>query len=155
LSAVSEGRNEAVTRKSEKIWIVVETEKDGATSMVAYDNETDADNYALEMGVKKDDPERVRVIGTELNRRDEIPFDDTPWGMLRMDIKSEFVEGLMENIVPQNRILPGAAERFVSEKLDAIRQRAASKLDEIVKSETKEELVHSSDEWVMAKGMED
>jgi hypothetical protein len=144
-----------VARKSEKIWIVAEAGNSGISNIVAYDNKNDADNYALEMKVKKDDPERVRVIGTELNRRDGIPFDDAPWGMLRMDIKSEFVEGLMEDMIPPGRILPGAAERFVSEKTGAIRKRAASRLDEIVKSETKEELMHSSDEWIRAKGMED
>jgi hypothetical protein len=75
--------------------------------------------------------------------------------MLRMDIKSEFVEGLMEDIIPTGQILPGAAERFVSEKSESIKKRAASRLDEIVKNETKEELMHSSDEWIRAKGMED
>jgi hypothetical protein len=144
-----------MNRKSEKIWVVLDCGSDGGKSAVAYDNETDADNYAHEMKERRKNPEHISVMGMELNRRDEIPFDDTPWGALRLDIKSEFVEGLMEDMIPAEKINPGAAERFISEKIDAVRKRAASRLDEIVKNETKEELLHSYDEWIRAKGMED
>ena len=95
-----------MTRKSETIWVVVEQGDDGALSAVAYDNETDAEHYAHEMKARKDGRERVVVIGTELNRREDIPFDDAPWGVLRMDIKSEFVEGLMEDMIPPGQMLP-------------------------------------------------
>ena len=107
------------------------------------------------MKARKGDRERVVVIGTELNRREDIPFDDAPWGALRMDIKSEFVEGLMEDMIPLDQILPGAAERFLTEKIDMVRKRAAPRIDEIVKSETKEELLHTYEEWIRSKGMED
>ena len=141
-------------RKSEKIWLVVVRRADGTINAVAYDNTTDAEHYASEMKVSKNEEDKVKVIETELNRREEIPYDDTPWGALRMDIKSEFVEGLMEGMAPPDQILPGAAERFVNEKIDTVRKRAASRLDEIVKSETKEELLHTYEEWIRGKGME-
>jgi hypothetical protein len=145
-----------MTQKSEKIWVVVESGADGHINAAAYDNETDAGNYAIEMGAMHGDKKRVKVVGTELIRRREgLPSDDAPWGMLRLDVKSEFVEGLMEEMIPAGRILPGAAERFVSEKMDTVRKRAASRFDEILKSETKEELVHTYEEWARAKGMED
>jgi len=143
-----------MTRKSEKIWVVIVQHIDGNINAVAYDNATDAEHYASEMKIDKKDGDRVKVIETTLNRREELPYADTPWGALRIDIKSEFVEGLMEDMAPPDQILPGAAERFVSEKTETVRIRAASRLDEIVKNETKEELLHTYDEWIRAKGME-
>ncbi|MDR1510278.1 MAG: hypothetical protein LBS53_11630 [Synergistaceae bacterium] len=143
-------------RKDEKIWVVIEKGDDGALHAVAYDNETDADHYCMEMRERHDGASRVTVLETELNRREEnIPFDDTPWGALRMDIKSEFVEGLMEEMASFDRIIPGAAERFLNEKAGTVRKRALLKLDEIVEQETREELTHSHDDWVQSKGMED
>ncbi|MDR1966903.1 MAG: hypothetical protein LBQ36_09345 [Synergistaceae bacterium] len=144
-----------MTRKEEKIWVILEHMDDGAIHAVAYDNEADADNYCMEMRARLDDPAKFRVIETELNRRDSIPFDDAPWGALRLDIKSEFVEGLMEEMAPVGHIRPGAAERFAQEKIDLVRRRALERIDEIVTSETKEELMHSHDDWVLSKGMED
>ena len=141
-------------RKSEKIWLVIVRSADGTINAVAYDNATDAEHCESEMKVSKNDSDKVKVIETELNRREELPYDDAPWGALRMDIKSEFVEGLMEGMASPDQILPGAAERFVNEKSDAVRKRAASRLDEIVKNETKEELLHTYEEWIRGKGME-
>jgi hypothetical protein len=144
-----------MTGKSEKIWVVLEHLDDGGINAVAYDNAADADNYALEMTARHGAHERIRILETGLNRREDAPFDDTPWGALWMDIKTEFVEGLMEDMVPVDRIVPGAAERFVTEKTDTVRKRAVSRLDEIVRNEMKDELLHSSDEWIRGKGMED
>jgi len=144
-----------MTNKNEKIWLVIVQKSDGPITAVAYDNSTDAEHYAQEMRIGKKEGDRVKVIGTILNRREELPYDDTPWGALRIDIKSEFVEGLIEDMASLERILPGAAERFVSEKSDMVRRRAASRLDEIVKSETKEELLQTYEEWITSKGMED
>jgi hypothetical protein len=141
--------------KEEKIWVVIE-KKDGAFRAVAYDNATDANHYCMEMRERHGPSADIAVAETEINRRDEnIPFDDTPWGALRMDIKSEFVEGLMEEMAPSDRIKPGAAERFLNEKAGAVRKRALEKLDEIVERETREELMHSHDDWIQSKGMED
>ena len=144
-----------MTRKLEKIWVVVVQRIDGPLNAVAYDNATDAEHCAQEMKVNRNEGDRVKVIETTLNRREELPYDDTPWGALRLDIKSEFVEGLMEDMAPPDQIPPGAAERFVSEKTDTVRKRTASRLDEIVKNETKEELLHTYEEWIRGKGMED
>jgi hypothetical protein len=141
-------------RKSEKIWLVLVRRAGDSVNAVAYDNETDAENYASEMNVNKNEEDRIKVIETVLNRREEIPYDDASWGGLRIDIKSEFVEGLMEDMAPTAQILPGAAERFVSEKIDKVRKRAESRLNEIVKSETKEELLQTYEEWIRGKGME-
>ena len=144
-----------MTRKSEKIWVVIEHSADGGAGVVVYDNPTDADHYAMEMTARGEERGRVRVIEADLNRREDLPFDDAPWGALRMDIKSEFVEGLMEDMVPLDQILPGAAERFAAERVEMVRKRAASRIDEIVKSEMKEELLHTYEEWARAKGMDD
>jgi len=144
-----------MTLKIEKIWVVVVQSADGTINAVTYDNATDAEHYGLEMKVNKNGEDRVKVIETTLNRREELPYDDTPWGALRIDIKSEFVEGLMEDMAPLDKIPPETAERFLSEKIDSVRKRTASRLDEIVKNETKEELLHTYEEWIRAKGMED
>jgi hypothetical protein len=145
-----------VTRKEEKIWVVIEKRDDDTVNAVAYDNVTDAENYCNEMRARAGNPARVRVMETELNRREEpIPFDDAPWGALRIDIKSEFVEGLMEDMVPLDQIMPGAAERFVHDRTDMVRRRTLDKLDVIVKDETREALLSTYEDWVSSKGMED
>jgi hypothetical protein len=145
-----------MAQKDEKIWVVIEKGDDGAFHAVAYDNTTDAEHYYMEMRERRGASEVMAVAETELKRRDEnLPFDDTPWGALRMDIKSEFVEGLMEEMASSDRIKPGAAERFLNEKAGEVRKRALVKLDEIVERETREELAHSHDDWVQSKGMED
>ncbi|MDR1917029.1 MAG: hypothetical protein LBQ58_10695 [Synergistaceae bacterium] len=144
-----------MTRKEGKIWIVVENAGD-TINAVAYDNENDAENYCLEMRARHEDKLKARVIETELNRHNEyIPSDDAPWGALRMDIKSEFVEGLMEDMVPLDQIKPGAAERFICEKVEMVRRRTLEHIAEIIKHETKDELLNSLYDWSTSKSMED
>lgn len=144
-----------MTQGDEYIWVVAECGKD-TVNTAAYDNESDAENYCLEMRERRDGDSNISVIKTKLNRRDEyIPSDDAPWGMLRMDIKSEFVEGLMEDMVPSGRIKPGAAERFVSERVCMVRRRALERIDRIVTDETKDELIQTQNEWSTSKSMED
>jgi hypothetical protein len=132
----------------EKIWVVVEKKDDGHFVATAYDRETDANNYYIEMQARYHEfGDRVQIQETVLNRRDrDIPFDDAPWGALRLDIKSEFVEGLMEDMVPLDQIKPGAAERFVCEKIDMVRRRTLKRIDKILRDETKEELL-VDDDW--------
>ncbi|MDR1138191.1 MAG: hypothetical protein LBK91_07690 [Synergistaceae bacterium] len=143
-------------RKEEKIWVVIEKRDDGTLHAVAYDNATDADRYCMEMRERHGDRAHLAVTETELNRRDEnLPFDDAPWGALRMDIKSEFVEGLMEDMASSDQIKPGAAERFLNEKAGTVRKRTLVKLDEIVERETREELMQSHEDWILGKDMED
>jgi hypothetical protein len=145
-----------MTLKGEKIWVVIEHSDDGTTNALAYDNEADAVNYCMEMKDRLGISSYVHVQETQLNHRElPIPYDDTPWGALRIDINSEFVEGLMEDMVPLDQIRPGAAERFVNEKIDMVRRRTIEQLDEIVKKETKEELLSTHDFWANSKRMED
>lgn len=142
--------------KEEKIWIVVETKGDGTLHASAYDNEADANNYYNEMKAREQDAVKVRIGETVLNRREEyIPSDESPWGALRMDIKSEFVEGLMEDMVPLDQIRPGAAERFVCERVEMVRRRTLDRIDEIIKQETKDELRVCQNDWCTGKVMED
>ena len=147
--------NKAATE--EKIWVVVESMNDGTIHASAYDNEADASNFFIEMKTRYADGEtRVRMGETVLNRRAEyIPSDDKPWGAVRMDIGSEFVEGLMEDMVPLDQIRPGAAERFVCERIEMVRRRTLDRLDEIIRNETKEELMSCHDDWCHGKQMED
>lgn len=134
--------------KEEKIWVVTETRSDGTRAISAYDNQADAENYYTEMRAAGNPPAEIALEETVLNRREEfIPSDDTPWGALRMDIKSEFVEGLMEDMVPLDQIRPGAANRFICEKVEMVRRRTLDRLDEIVRKETREELKNCHEDW--------
>ncbi|MDR3333220.1 MAG: hypothetical protein LBT08_11395 [Synergistaceae bacterium] len=142
--------------EEKKIWVVTEEREDGTTFASAYDNEADANNYYNEMTAKYGAPAKLRLCETVLNRRgDYIPSDDAPWGTLRLDIKSEFVEGLMEDIIPSGHIKPGAAERFIGERATVVRRRTLERIDAIVRDETREELMSSHDDWCAdALGME-
>ncbi|MDR3280552.1 MAG: hypothetical protein LBT23_08565 [Synergistaceae bacterium] len=145
-----------MTLKEEKIWVVIEKTDGDALDATAYDNEADANNYCQEMRALHENPSYGRIVMTDLIRRNEaIPSDDTPWGALRMDIKSEFVEGLMEDMVPLDQIRPGAAERFLHDKIEMVRRRTLEHIETIVKKETKEELIMAQDEWAHTKDMED
>ncbi|MDR1944208.1 MAG: hypothetical protein LBQ19_05240 [Synergistaceae bacterium] len=135
--------------KEEKIWVVIVKKEDGHVFTAAYDNESDANNYYIEMQARfNDGGENIYIYQTILNRRDEnIESDDAPWGALRIDIKSEFVEGLMEDMVPFDEIKPGSAEQFVRDRVDMVRRRTLKKIEEIVRDETKEELLVHDDDW--------
>jgi hypothetical protein len=141
----------------DKVWVVIVSKADGSVEISVYDNEADANNYGTEMQARYHGGDgAVHVQGATLNRRDEhIESDDAPWGALRMDISSEFVEGLMEDMVPLDEIKPGAAEEFARERVDMVRRRALKRIDRIVKDETREELM-THDEWhVYPPDMED
>lgn len=145
-----------MTQNEEKIWVVVESKDDGTLHTTAYDNEADANNYYIEMKARYADAAKIRVTETVLNKRDEfIPSDETPWGALRVGIKGEFVEGLMEDMVPLDQIKPGAADRFICEKVEMVRRRTLDRIDEIIKNETREELLACRDDWCGGKHMED
>lgn len=145
-----------MTRNEEEIWIVAELKDDGTMLASAYDNEADANNYYIEMKARYADAGKVRMAGTVLNKRGEyIPSDDAPWGALRMDIKGEFVEGLMEDMVSLDQIKPGAASRFVCEKVEMVRRRTMDRIDEIIRNETREELLACRDDWCQGKQAED
>ena len=132
----------------EKLWVVVELKDDGGIETSIYDNEADANNYYVEMKARYDDPSKVRISESALIRREEyIPSNDKPWGALRVDIKSEFVEGLMEDMVPLDQIRPGAAERFVCEKIDMVRKRTLDQLEDIIRLATQEQLKMCQDDW--------
>lgn len=144
-------------RAEEKVWIVVERKTDGTMGTSVYDNEADANNFCIEMQARLDDPDAVRVEESVLIRRadmDEIGSDDRPWGSLRVDVSSEFIEGLMEEMVPLDQIRPGAAERFVCEKIDMVRKRAENRLGQIMKEEMEEELKVCMDDWCGHTDME-
>jgi hypothetical protein len=139
---------------NEKIWVVIEMKKDGAVLASAYDNEADANNYSIEMQ-SRGNGETVKLCETALNRREDfIPSDDTAWGAMRLDIKSEFVEGLMEDMVSLDQIKPGAADRFVCERVNMVRRRTMDRIEEILKNETREELLTCKEDWC-ALHMED
>ena len=145
-----------MAQTEEKIWIVTELKDDGSLQTSAYDNEADAKNYYIEMKARYAEGEKIRLQETVLNRREEyIPSDDAPWGALRVDVTSELVEGLMEDMVPLDQIKPGAAERFVCEKVDMVRRRTLDRLDEIIRKETRDELLACHDDWCHGKQMED
>lgn len=141
--------------REERVWTVVEL-KEAGVEVSVYDNEADANNYYLEMKDRYDDANSVSIAESILRRRGEyIPSDDKPWGTLRMDITSEFVEGLMEEMVPLDQIRPGAAKKFVCEKIDMVRKRTLDRLDEIVLQETQEQLRVCQGDWCGYSDMED
>ncbi len=141
----------------EKVWIVVERKSDGTVGSSVYDNYADANNFYIEMQARYEDPKAVRIEESVLIRRadtEDLDTDDRPWGSLRMDVNSEFVEGLMEDMVPLDKIRPGAAERFVCEKIDMVRKRAQDRFDKIMKEEMEEELKVCIDDWCGHTDME-
>jgi hypothetical protein len=143
-------------QRDEKIWVAIVSRGDGHPDITVYDNEADANNYQIEMQARYSDAESsVYVRQTNLNRRSgSAPLYDTPWGALLVDIKTDFVEGLMEDIVPLDEIKPGAAEQFVQESVDEVRKRILKRIEKIIRDETKEELlIH--DEWHDYRDMED
>ncbi|MDR1019377.1 MAG: hypothetical protein LBL73_01345 [Synergistaceae bacterium] len=144
-----------MANRGEKIWIVVVMKnEDGNLDASAYDNEPDASNYFVEMRARYGDG-CVHIQETSVNTRDgSSQYIDAPWGFLRMDLKSEFVEGLMEDIAQAGDIKPGAAESFAHDRADAVGRRMARRVGEIVLDETKDELM-AYDEWRCCPDMED
>lgn len=141
--------------QEQRIWIIAETKDDGSLLLSAYDNEADAENFYAEMKTRCD-CDKVRKIETALNRREEeIPTDDNAWGAQGFGISQEFVEGLMEDMVSLDEIRPGAANRFVCEKIDMVRRRTRDRFDEIVKDETRKELLACRTDWCLGKVVED
>lgn len=141
----------------EKVWIVLEHKSDGTAESSVYDNEADANNFFIEMQARNKDPKNVRIEESVLIRRsdiNEIDSDDGPWGTLRLDVNTEFVEGLMEEMAPPRQIRPGAAERFVNEKIDSVRRRARDRFERIVEEEMKEALRTSMEDWCGRSDME-
>lgn len=140
---------------NETVWVVTEFQDGGKITTTVYDNESDAENYFNEMKDRYGDPGRVRIDRSMLIRRvTDITTDEAPWGALRIDIRSEFVEGLMEDMVPLDQIKPGAAEKFVCEKIDLVRKKTLEQLDEIVRNETIRELELSQQDWSGVHDME-
>ncbi|MDR1978467.1 MAG: hypothetical protein LBQ42_07020 [Synergistaceae bacterium] len=138
----------------EKLWVVVVNTDDGSPNVSVYDNESDANNYFIEMQAMSGNT-GIHIQQTTLNRRDgSLPYIDAPWGVLRMDLKSEFVEGLMEDMVPPDEIKPGAAEQLVGDLTEVVGRRMLKRVGGIIRDETKEELkIH--DEWHFYEDMED
>jgi len=146
-----------MVKTEEKIWIVTENKADGTAISSAYDNEADANNYFIEMQARRNGAETVRMNESVLIRRADIngiASDESPWGTLHMDVKSEFVEGLMEEMAPQDKIPPGAAERFVSEKIDMVRKRAQGTFEQAMQEAMREELRVCMEEWCGFDNME-
>lgn len=143
-------------QNEEKVWAVVEMKENGEMDVSVFDNEADATNYCIEMQARHENKKEVQMQQTILNRRDaDIATDDAPWGALRFDVKTEFVEGLMEDMVPFDQIRPGAAERFVCEKIPMVRRRALDRLHEILKQETQDALNVCQKDWCGDTDMED
>jgi hypothetical protein len=141
--------------KEAKIWVVVTMNgDDGRVGVSAYDNEPDANNYFIEMRSRYGE-KGVHIQETAINSRDaSLPYIDAPWGFLRMDLKSEFVEGLMEDMSPQGKIKPGAARQFASKRAADVSQRMLKKVENIFVDEIKEEL-KAHDDWRCWTDMED
>lgn len=144
-------------REEEKVWIVLEHRPDGSVGTSVFDNEADANNFCIEMQARTNDQRAVHVEESILIRRGDmemIDSDDRPWGSVRVDANSEFIEGLMEEMVPIDQIRPGAAERFACEKIDMVRKRAQGRFDQIVKEEMEEALKTCMDDWCGHADME-
>ena len=60
----------------------------------------------------------------------------------------------MEDMVPLDQIKPGAAKKFVCEKIDLVRKKTLEQLDEIVRNETIRELELSQQDWSGVHDME-
>jgi hypothetical protein len=145
-----------MSRENEtKIWVVVTMGgDDGRVGVSAYDNEPDANNYFIEMRSRYGE-KGAHIMETAINSREvSLPYIDAPWGFLRMDLKSEFVEGLMEDMSPQGKIKPGAARQFTSERAADVSQRMLKKVENIFVDEIKEEL-KAHDDWRYCTDMED
>lgn len=141
--------------RNETVWVVTECKDGEKMETTVFDNESDADNYFNEMKDRYKEPNRVRINKSVLIRRDtDVAVDETPWGALHIDIRSEFVEGLMEDMVPLDQIKPGAAEKFVCERIDLVRRKTLEQLEEIVKNETIRELELSQQDWSGVYDME-
>lgn len=144
-------------RTEEKVWIVAEKRPDGGSQFSVYDNYADANNFCIEMQALRGDIKAVRVEESVLVRRADtagITVNDRPWGSLRVDVKSEFVEGLMEDMAHSEKIRPGAAEKFVNEKGAIVGKKAEDRIGEIVKKELEDELRVCMEDWCGYADME-
>lgn len=144
-------------QREEKVWIVLEQRPDGTAESSVFDNEADANNFFIEMQARNKDPRSVRLEESVLIRRsdiDKINSDDSPWGSFRVEINTEFLESLMGEMAPSEQIRPGAAERFVNEKIGSVRKRAEDRIGQIVEEEMKEELRVCMEDWCGYTDME-
>ena len=131
---------------NERVWIVIQDASGEGFLVSAFDNEADASNYFMErktsMGDRHDGS--LRMSDTLLMRRDMMmPRQDLPWGMMAPDLNKEFVEGLLEEYVPDGKFTPDTTERFLKDKKDDIYKRAQAKFNDYIR----DELHVCVDEW--------
>ncbi len=138
----------------ETVWVVTNIKDDGHVETAVYCNESDAANFYEEM--KGDSGKNVHMSECAVIYRDsDSASGDVHWGMLRMDISSEFVEGLLEEMDLPDNIKPEVAEKFVCEKIDHLRKKAVTNIEKIVKTETAKEIESSLAKWLETQVMED
>ena len=144
------------TDNRETVWVVTNIKSDDLVETAVFSNESDADHFFNEMKGRSGAEANVHINKSVLVKRDpETKTNETPWGMLRMDIHSEFVEGLLEEMDLPDNIKPCVAEKFVCEKIDLLRKRTVTNIEKIVKDEAVKEIESTLAEWLETRAMED
>lgn len=144
------------TDNLDSVWVVTNSKDDGQVETAVYSNESDAEHFFNEMKDRYGAEAKVYINKNTIVKRDpEAKTNEAPWGMLRMDIHSEFVEGLLEEMDLPDNIKPCVAEKFVCEKIDLLRKRTASNIEKIVKDEAVKEIESTLAEWLETQAMED
>ena len=115
----------------EKVWIVVHRTCDGTFDAEVFENKADAQSFYLDSAETKAiscSPENTALIETTIHRRESPAADDGAWGIPMLDIDSEYVEGLLEEVSPGASVSAAKAEQVLKDKRAKIEKAAKERL---------------------------
>lgn len=119
----------------DKVWVVVHRTCDGTLDAEVFENRADAESFKLESAETSDlacTPENVRLVETSIRRREALASDDAAWGIPMLDIDSEYIEGLLEEISPQAGVEAIVAEHMLKEKREKIEKEARARVRDLL-----------------------
>ena len=137
---------------NDRVWVVVES-REGEMDVHVFEHEADARNYSQERlggegtcSCSCACPD-LRILPTQLNRREELAVDDAPWGVEIPGVNATFVEGLLEEIdFESSQGSPkDLSEEFFRAKGDKLKREAAELVHDFVMDELRDYLEHGAD----------
>lgn len=137
---------------NDRVWVVVES-REGEMDVHVFEHEADARNYSQERlggegtcSCSCACPD-LRILPTQLHRREELAEDDSPWGVEIPGVNATFVEGLLEEIdFESSQGSPkDLSEEFFRAKGDKLKREAAELVHDFVMDELRDYLEHGAD----------
>lgn len=132
---------------NDKVWVVVQRSQGKINSVEVFEYEADAKNFYNELrrsfGIESAEPceGEVCLFETTLHSREEIPTNETPWGIEIPDVNAEFVEGLIEEMQSQGMELAATSkEALTAQFLEKRAEKLQAEANELVRDFVLDEL---------------